>query len=163
MNATPTRQSGTADTPPPASVDAAHRHAMVATAAYFRAERRGFVAGAEMQDWLDAESEVDRRLDGAASESDAARAFRVKLEAQLDDWDRRLDLLMEKTRQAKAGVRQELEEQLLTLREKRVIAQERLQDLRQRSGGAWEDLKGGAEQAWDDLRTTLDRVAARFK
>lgn len=35
---------------------------MIETDAYFRAERRGFAAGAELADWLDAETEVGRVL-----------------------------------------------------------------------------------------------------
>jgi hypothetical protein len=35
------------------------RHEQIAQAAYFRAERRGFKAGHELDDWLAAESEVD--------------------------------------------------------------------------------------------------------
>ena len=37
---------------------------MVAEAAYYRAMRRGFVAGGEMEDWLAAEREIDRQLAG---------------------------------------------------------------------------------------------------
>jgi hypothetical protein len=35
------------------------REALIATAAYYRAERRGFLPGHELEDWLDAEREVD--------------------------------------------------------------------------------------------------------
>ncbi len=35
------------------------RDRMIAEAAYFRAERRGFAPGNEMEDWLQAESEID--------------------------------------------------------------------------------------------------------
>ena len=38
------------------------RHAMVARAAYFRAEKRGFAPGHELDDWLAAEAEIDRAL-----------------------------------------------------------------------------------------------------
>ena len=38
------------------------RAALIAEAAYFRAEKRGFAAGHETEDWLAAESEVDARL-----------------------------------------------------------------------------------------------------
>jgi len=41
------------------------RHAMIATAAYFRAERRSFVGAAEVDDWLAAEAEIDRTLAAA--------------------------------------------------------------------------------------------------
>jgi len=39
------------------------RHRLVAEAAYFIAERRGFAAGCDLDDWLQAEAEVERRLD----------------------------------------------------------------------------------------------------
>jgi hypothetical protein len=38
------------------------RTALIAEAAFFRAERRGFEPGHEMEDWLQAEAEVDARL-----------------------------------------------------------------------------------------------------
>jgi hypothetical protein len=38
------------------------RHAMVAEAAYLRAERRGFAHGHHVEDWLAAEAEVDALL-----------------------------------------------------------------------------------------------------
>ena len=38
------------------------RYRLIAEAAYFRAESRGFVPGSELQDWLAAEIEVDELL-----------------------------------------------------------------------------------------------------
>jgi hypothetical protein len=38
---------------------------LVAIAAYYRAERRGFAPGGETQDWLEAEREVAARIDEA--------------------------------------------------------------------------------------------------
>lgn len=40
------------------------RRQMIAVIAYYRAERRGFCEGGELDDWLAAESEVDRQLQG---------------------------------------------------------------------------------------------------
>ena len=34
------------------------RRALIALAAYFRAEKRGFAPGSELQDWLEAEREI---------------------------------------------------------------------------------------------------------
>src|SRR5690606_34067635 len=45
-------------------VDAEERTRMVAEAAYFRAERRGFSGGDPVADWVDAEAEVDAALHG---------------------------------------------------------------------------------------------------
>ncbi len=43
---------------------AAERESLIALAAYFRAERRGFVPGQELNDWLEAEQEIERQLSG---------------------------------------------------------------------------------------------------
>jgi hypothetical protein len=39
-----------------------HRAALIAQAAFFRAEKRGFAPGSEVEDWLAAEAEVDAKL-----------------------------------------------------------------------------------------------------
>lgn len=62
------RRPGTAGKRPAAEVAAPPvltsdaRRAMIAEAAYLRAERRGFVPGFEEDDWLTAEQEVDALL-----------------------------------------------------------------------------------------------------
>jgi len=43
------------------------RRVMIARAAYFRAERRNFAPGQELEDWVAAEAEVDRELVGKQS------------------------------------------------------------------------------------------------
>ena len=45
--------------PGAAKPDPEQRHALIAEAAYYRAERRGFQPGRELEDWCAAESEVD--------------------------------------------------------------------------------------------------------
>ena len=43
-------------------IDPELRRQLVAAEAYFRAERRGFAAGSELEDWVAAEAAVDSRL-----------------------------------------------------------------------------------------------------
>ena len=43
-------------------VDPELRHRMIATAAYFIAEHRGFVPGHEQQDWYQAEAAIDWQI-----------------------------------------------------------------------------------------------------
>ncbi|MEW6488253.1 MAG: DUF2934 domain-containing protein [Thermodesulfobacteriota bacterium] len=50
---------------PAASTGGTHaldRERMIRQAAYYRAERRGFLGGSPEQDWLEAEAEVDQSL-----------------------------------------------------------------------------------------------------
>jgi hypothetical protein len=48
--------------PTPTGIDPEVRRQLVAAEAYFLAERRGFAAGNELQDWVIAEAAVDSRL-----------------------------------------------------------------------------------------------------
>jgi hypothetical protein len=43
------------------------RHRVVAEAAYFIAERRGFQGGCSLEDWLQAEADIDRMLAGSTT------------------------------------------------------------------------------------------------
>lgn len=45
------------------------REGMIADAAYYRAERRGFAPGNEMEDWLQAETEIDSLIQSGGSRS----------------------------------------------------------------------------------------------
>jgi len=47
---------------PASFTDPEQRAALIAEAAYFRAERRNFAPGHETEDWLAAEAEVDAKL-----------------------------------------------------------------------------------------------------
>ncbi|MBN1571310.1 MAG: DUF2934 domain-containing protein [Acidobacteria bacterium] len=38
------------------------RHQLISQAAYFRAEQRSFEPGHELEDWLEAEAEIERRM-----------------------------------------------------------------------------------------------------
>lgn len=44
------------------ALSAQERERLVAQAAYFRAEKRGFAPGCELQDWVEAEAEVLRLI-----------------------------------------------------------------------------------------------------
>ena len=58
----PTSENAPARTNPTAGISAQERETLIARAAYFRAEKRGFVPGGELQDWVEAEAEVRRLI-----------------------------------------------------------------------------------------------------
>ena len=43
------------------------RYRMIAEAAYFRAERRAFTVGGELDDWIEAEAAIDRLIESGGS------------------------------------------------------------------------------------------------
>jgi len=142
------------------------RHQTIAVAAYHRAARRGFRGREELSDWLEAEAEVEHLLEpqfGNEPKTSAKRGFQQKLEAQLKEWDAKLEKLKAKARDAKAEIRAEFEVQLEALAGERAVAQEKLQELRRHGEWAWEDLKDSAEQTWSELREAIERSASLFK
>lgn len=61
----PVPEAGAGEPPAPprvAGADPERRHALVAEAAYYRAERRGFAPGSELEDWCAAEHDIDSSL-----------------------------------------------------------------------------------------------------
>ncbi|MBE0594451.1 MAG: coiled coil domain-containing protein [Gemmatimonadales bacterium] len=90
-------------------------------------------------------------------------AYRKKLEAQLAQWDAKLDLWSANARKTTADARINYENELESLKGKRAAAQKKLEELGKRSENAWEDMKDGVEKAWDEMGKAMDRVAARFK
>ena len=61
----PKKRKAEAPPGPGAAVGLHEREMMVARAAYFRAEKRGFAPGYELQDWIEAEAEVLQLVGGA--------------------------------------------------------------------------------------------------
>jgi len=56
------RMRTTATSSASTGVSSEEKHQLIAKAAYFRAERRSFVPGYELEDWLDAEAEIEKIL-----------------------------------------------------------------------------------------------------
>ena len=60
--AKPVKNSAEAQTTSVPVLTAHEREKFIAQAAYFRAEKRGFAPGCELQDWIEAEAEVLRLI-----------------------------------------------------------------------------------------------------
>jgi hypothetical protein len=58
-----------------AMIDPQARRELIAQAAYFRAQHRGFASGHEQEDWRAAEKEVDNVLSAGGKRSGPASAF----------------------------------------------------------------------------------------
>ena len=147
-------------------VTADQRLSMIAEAAYFRAERRGFRSGDPMTDWIEAEAEIDCLLNSGAGgihESETKRSYQKMLEEQLGEWDKKLEEVTVAAKKAGTKLRSELESRLAELTEQRAAARTQLAQLREYGGEAWQDLRQNADHLWDDLRDSLDEIMARVR
>lgn len=151
------------ETPGPA---AEQRHHMIEEAAYYRAERRGFTGGDPMSDWLEAEAEIDHVLHEEPSKTagDARKAGPIEqFAAQLQELDEQIGRFASKAWESQAELREELAEELEKLRPLRTVAEEKLGELRERSGEAWEEVRKGVDKAREDLSSALATLTKRWR
>jgi hypothetical protein len=139
---------------------------MIQEAAYFRAQRRGFVGGDPVSDWLEAEAEVDRLLRGEApgGDGEAGKPGTIEqFEAQLAALDQEMRRLMGRAREVGSEVRAEIESELEKLRPLRATAEGKLGELRERSDEAWDQMKKGVHSARHELNAVLNAIAKRWR
>ena len=140
------------------SVDPDLRQQMIATAAYYRAEQRGFNGGDPSIDWCEAEMEVDQILQGSVTDDKDM----AQLEALLNEWDTQFEKLKKKVAKAKTQTRAEYQKQLQLIADKRTVISDKLKNLRQHTGEVWDDLKSAIENAWDEIRQETEHITSRF-
>lgn len=73
------------------------RYTMIAEAAYFRAETRGFAPGSEIQDWLEAEAGIDGALGHEDGDGDIRKCVRDLVVGEGTDLSDRIRLLLVRT------------------------------------------------------------------
>jgi prefoldin subunit 5 len=133
---------------------------MIAEAAYFRAEHRGFQGGDPLDDWLQAEAEIDRMT--AGGEKPAGEKLADQLAAQLRKYDSEFARLTAKAREVSTAVRNELERELERLKPLRTSAEQALGEMHQRAGHATDDLLALGDKVRTELADTLERLAKRL-
>jgi hypothetical protein len=91
------------------------------------------------------------------------RAYQQQMEAQFKEWSAKVDVLKAKAERAEARVKVGYYDVIEQVRTKQQQLRQRLDMLRNAGTGAWEDLKGGVEKAWTELKTAFDRATGRMK
>lgn len=100
---------------------------------------------------------------GPTKNTGLKEAYLANREAELKEWDAKILLLEAKAEQAEAQVKIHYHEQLESLRAKQTTVREKLHELTQSSGAAWETIKIGLENAWHDLKGGVTSAVAKFK
>ncbi len=134
------------------------RQQMIAEAAYYRAEGRGFTDGDPFLDWLDAEREIDALLNVPKAER-----WVKQLESQLSSGRERLTTLRAKIAGKGKTARAELKKDLEKLDEKLDRFEAKLKDLRERGEKVTQRARQQAEKAWDEISELTHRLGGSDK
>lgn len=92
----------------------------------------------------------------------AKKAYQEKMEAQLKEWQAKIDVLKAKADKAQADKRAKYYEQIESLNSKKKAASNKLKELQQAGEEAWDDVKDGMEKAWQELKTSVEEAGKKF-
>jgi hypothetical protein len=132
------------------------REKMIADAAYFRAEQRGFQNGDPLKDWLQAEAEVDARL-----RRSGGKDYVQELDEKLAIVNEKLRTFRKKVSGMKIDVREEWTYDVDKLAKLRDRFKKRLKEIQAQGELASEKSKAQADKIWQEISGLIDRVSAR--
>jgi len=129
------------------------RRRMIAEAAYFRAERRGFKGGDSVADWIEAEAEVDKRL-GRIDTAGVVECFADGVESAT----KRLAAMKRKASTLAAGARAEVNRDIDRLGELRDSLRVKVKELRAQGERAGDVAVQQAERVWQELSDAMRQL-----
>jgi hypothetical protein len=139
-------------------VSAGQRRQMVAEAAYFRAERRGFNGGDTVRDWCEAEAEVDARLRQVEEGQLVERIEEVVTAAS-----KKLATVRRKVVGLSADARGEWQKDIDKLAKLRDALVAELAELREQGEQAGHTLRVGAEKIRAEVAEVVNRLGAKTR
>ena len=89
---------------------------------------------------------------------DEKKAYQEKKQAQLHEWDAKIEVLKAKAEKAEAEVKIKYQEQIQKLQEKKRVAQEKLQELMEAGEETWGEVKVAVEEVWEDIHGVFSKL-----
>lgn len=132
------------------------RHRMIAETAYFLAQERGFTGGDPVSDWIEAERRVDRQLLTLAT----ARLVK-RLESGAAKAAKNMSSLKQRVSTMAVDARTEFDADVERLDALRSSLRSKLEELKDCSVEVSQRALHQAENVWNELSETLQRVTAR--
>jgi TolA-binding protein len=91
------------------------------------------------------------------------QAYEAKIDQALRDLDQEIEALKIKVRVQNRADRPQIDQQIDQLERKRAELRARLMKLKESSGEAWKDMKGGSDRALADLDVVYEQAVSHFK
>lgn len=95
--------------------------------------------------------------------NDDKELYKLKFQAQLDEWKADINKLKAKAMESKADAQLEINKLVNELEAKVQVATAKLGELSEASEGALESVKKGVESAWDSLKSSVRDAQSKFK
>ncbi len=90
------------------------------------------------------------------------QAFRQATETKLGEYDKKIDQLQESAEKLGGDAKVKAGQQLAALRQKRDAVSEKMKELGDSGGSAWDQFKSGIDDAMEDLAGAYNDAVAEF-
>jgi chromosome segregation ATPase len=137
------------------NVSAEERRRMIAEVAWNRAVARGFANGDPMTDWLEAEREIDARLNGAH------HGWKERLEDRLATVKQEFKALKKTAGPRAKAAREEWKKNVEKLDKVLGKLEGRIEALSQRGEKATHKARAQAEKLWDEIAELRERLGRK--
>jgi DNA uptake protein ComE-like DNA-binding protein len=87
--------------------------------------------------------------------------YQKKMEAQLNEWSARVDVLKAKAEKASATAKIELQEQIEKLKALEVSAREHFTKIQGATATAWNDVKADVTDKWNQVSGAVEALWSR--
>ncbi|MFO7942973.1 MAG: hypothetical protein R6U51_01515 [Anaerolineales bacterium] len=94
--------------------------------------------------------------------SEKKEAYQKKVEAELEELEAKINLLIAKAKNASADTRIKAQNQISLLKGKYVKVSEEISGLPSKSKDAWEEVTKGIDEALDDLKVSAEEAIEQF-
>lgn len=136
-------------------VSAEERRRMIAEAAWNRAVARGFANGDAVRDWLEAEREVDARLNGNDG------SWLARLDDRLATVRQEFKALKKKAGPRAKAAREEWKKNVEKLDQRLDRFEDHMEELRERGEKATRKARARADKLWEEISELRHRLGKK--
>jgi hypothetical protein len=86
-----------------------------------------------------------------------------KLHDQLEKWNSEIDAFKVDAQNGKVDAELEFEKRIAQLRRNCEAARDKIKQIQESDNTGWEELRGGAEQMWNDIKGLFKDVKTEFR
>jgi hypothetical protein len=91
------------------------------------------------------------------------KTYLKKIADKLVEWDTKIEDIKKKGNEASTLLREDYLKMAEDLKSKKLLAEEKIKQLKANSGDGWEEIKKGADKAINDLTDAVDKALLKFK
>jgi len=89
-------------------------------------------------------------------------AYIEDIKSKMDKWNAEINKFQAKAKKAKSTAQVQFTKEIDEIKAKRKVLEDKIADMQRAGETAWEDIKGGVDDAWKTLGDSIQTAKSRF-